>query len=67
MKGLERIAQLTQKIDQKDRTTWVMLYYSIEDHEVFDKPGDNRLFVAELINKHTPEEVKEAVEDWLKM
>ena len=67
MKNLKRIAELTKSIVQKDRSTWVNLYYSIEKHTVYDRPGDGRLYVCDLINVNTPKDVQEAVEDWLKM
>ena len=67
MKNLEKIARLTQNINQKDRSTWVKLYYSIEKHTVYDRPGDGRFFVCDLISENKPEDVQEAVDFWLKL
>lgn len=67
MKNLKRIAELTKQIDQKDRCTWVKLYYSIEKQAVYDRPGDGRLYVTDLINVNTPKDVQDAVEWWLRM
>lgn len=67
MKNLDRIAKLTHGIVQKDRSTWVKLYYSIEKRTVYDRPGEGRFYVTDLINVHTPKDVQETVEDWLKM
>lgn len=66
MKGLKDIANKSNNIIPKDRTTWVNVYYSLTEDKVYDKPGDGRYLVCYLINPNTPEEVQEAVEDWKK-
>lgn len=67
MKNLKRISELTKNIVQKDRYTWVKLYYSIEDKAVYDRPGDGRFYVTDLISENTPKDVQDAVEWWLRM
>lgn len=67
MKGLAAIAKKSQNINQKDKSTWVWLYYSLKEDKVYDKPADDRWLVCYLINPHTPKQVQEAVEEWKKL
>ena len=66
MKGLTTLANKSNKINQKDRTTWVYVYYSLTEDKVYDKDGEGRYLVCYLINPNTPAEIQEAVEDWKK-
>ena len=54
MKGLKRIADLS-------KTQRVSLYYSFEKDTVYDKPGDGRYYVTDLINENAPDDIKDAV------
>lgn len=67
MKNLDRIAELSKRINQKDKTTWIKLYYNIEKKAVYDRPGKDRFFVCDLIRDNSPEDIKEAVNFWLKL
>lgn len=61
MKGLKKAAQLSNSRSS------VELYYSIEKDTVYTERGANREFVTWLIRPNTPEEIKAAVERWLRM
>ena len=62
MKGLKAIAKATQKINFKDRSTWIPLYYSIREDKAYTTDGDGRYFMTNLINPQTEEDIREAIE-----
>ena len=67
MKGLKAVARATHNIVQKDKTTWVQLYYSIKEDKVFTKPGEGRYYLTNLLNVNTEKDVEEAVHVCLNM
>jgi len=62
MKGLKKISDKTQNTKSNDRSTWVALYYSYTTDTVYDKPGDGRHKITDLINPNTPQDIQETVE-----
>ena len=67
MRNLKRIAELTNRINQKDRSTWVTLYYSIEKDAVYSTPTDGAYKVCDLINRNTPKDIEDTVEWWKRL
>ena len=59
--GTKEISDATQRIVQKDKSTWVPLYYSIREHRVYMEGGNGRYFLTTFLNPATPEEVEETV------
>ena len=57
MKGLKRIAELS-------KIQIVPLYYSFEKDTVYDKPGDGRFYVTDLIRDNEPQDIVDAVNRW---
>ena len=61
MKGLKKLSKMTESIIQKDRSTWIPLYYSIREDTVFASEGEGRFFITTLINKNSPKDIEETV------
>ncbi len=64
MKGLTALANATQKIDCKDKSTWIPLYYSIKEDKVYPFDGEGRWFVTNLINPQTEKDIENTVKWW---
>lgn len=43
------------------------IYFDITTSTVYDMPGENRLYVTDLMRKNTAAEIAEAVNRWLGM
>jgi hypothetical protein len=67
MKGLKTIARKSQNINQRDRSTWIKLYYDFSTDTVSMKATKNNCMVTQLINPNTEEDIKEAVERWKRL
>lgn len=67
MKGLKAVAKASQKITQRDKSTWLPIYYCIETDTVYAKPGEGRCYVTDMIRENTEEDIVEAVERWKRM
>lgn len=67
MKNVKRIVELTNRINQKDKSTWVTLYYSFDDDAVYSKDKAGRYRICELINPHTEQDVIDTVEWWKRL
>lgn len=63
-KGLTRAAKASSRINQRDTSTWLPIYYCIENKTVFTKEGPDRYFVTKLIRENTEEEIEAAVDRW---
>ena len=66
MKGLKAVSDATQKIIQKDKSTWVPLYYNVTEQAVYMKEGEGRVLLTHFINPVTPKEVEETVLDMMR-
>lgn len=67
MKGLKAVAKATQNIIQKDRSTWIPLYYNVSEDKVYMEPGDGRYLMTTLINTCTEKDVEESVHYFMNM
>ena len=67
MKNVKRIVELTNRINQKDKSTWVTLYYSFDTDSVYSKPREGAYRVCELINPHTEKDVIDTIDWWKKL
>lgn len=67
MIGLKQLADATKNIIQKDKSTWIPLYYSVVEDSVYMNPGDGRYFLTNLLNECTEEEVEESVHYFMNM
>ena len=61
MKGLKALAKATQNILWNDKSTWIPLYYSIEEDKVYTKEREDRIFITNLINPQTERDIEETV------
>lgn len=64
MKNVEQIAELSNKINSRDRNTWITLYYSIKEDAVYSTAGDGRFKIGSLINPNSPSDIVDYVEQW---
>ena len=67
MKGIKRIVDLTNKINQKDKSTWVTLYYSFDTDSVYSDPRPGAYRICELINPNTRKDIIDTVEWWKRL
>lgn len=67
MKNLKEIAKLTEGINQKDRNSWIKLFYSMKDDAVYSTEGEGRFLVTNLISANKPEDIRDVVERWKRM
>lgn len=67
MKNVKRLSQLTQKINYRDRSTWVTLYYSVAKDAVYSEPGEGRFKMCDLINPNTEKDIIESVHYFMNM
>ena len=67
MRGLSEVSKKSQSIVQRDRETWVPVYYSIQKDSVSTTEGEDRYYVTDLIRPNSPEEIRETVERWKRM
>ena len=58
------ISKESQKITCKDRSTWIPIYYSIKEDQLFTADGPGRYFVCNLINPNTEKDIADAVDAW---
>ena len=65
MKNINKVSKMTQGIRSTDRTTWLPLFYSIQEDAVYTTPGNDRYEVTCLIKPNTPEDIKQAVNRFL--
>ena len=61
MKGLKALAKATQSVLWNDKSTWIPLYYSIEEDKVYIKEREDRIFITNLINPQTEKDIEETV------
>lgn len=61
MKNAQRIATMTKKINSRDRSSWIDLYYSIEEDAVYTTPKEGRTLITRLINPNTKDEIVQTV------
>lgn len=71
IKGADAVAQASQNINQRDRRTWITIYYDVHNNVVMteddyrqlaDKSGVYK--VTDLINPNTAMDVEFAVRRW---
>lgn len=67
MKGLKETAQKSKKIRQRNISSWLPIYFSFKTNTVYTEEGEGRYFVTKLIRENTPEEIKEAIENWKRL
>jgi len=67
MKNVKRLSELTQKINCRDRSTWVTLYYSVAKDAVYSEPGEGRFKMCDLINPNSEKDIIESVHYFLNM
>ncbi len=67
MKGLNEISEATKQINQRDRTTWLDLYYSIKDDTAYTTAGEGRFFITKLINYNQPQDIHYIIDKFLNM
>ncbi len=64
MKGLKKVSEATKGINYASR---IGLYYSIEKDTVYTTSGEGRHHITYLIRENTPEDIKEAVERFMRL
>lgn len=67
MKGLKEAAKKSKNIRQRNTNSWLPVYFSFKTNTVYTTAGEERYFVTKLIRENTPEEIKEAVENWKRL
>ena len=67
MKNTKEVADMTQRIDSWDKSTWVTLYYSIQDDAVYATPTNGAHKICELINPNTESDIIDTVEWWKRL
>jgi hypothetical protein len=67
MKNINRIANKSKGIVQTDWSTYLPLYYSPTKNEVYTTEANDRFLLTYLIRPNTPEEIKEAVNKYMRM
>ena len=65
MKGLEQISELTRNISARDRASWIGLYYSIDTDTVSADNKNGGVFVTNLINYNTPQDIQDTIKFWI--
>lgn len=56
-----------KRLSEKSKTGRVKLFYSPKNKAVYDKPGNGRYFLTELIRENTPEEIEKTVKYFMAM
>lgn len=64
MKNVNNVVKKSQNIINKDRSTWLPLYYSFEKDSVYTTAADGRFLVTNLINPNGFEDIIKVVEHW---
>lgn len=54
MKNLKKISEIS-----KSKT--VSVFYSPKEDAVYNKPGDGRFYITDLINENTPQQIETMV------
>ena len=67
MKGLKTIAKKSQNIVNRDRSTWIKLYYDFSTDTVTTKETSDNFFVTQLINPNSEEDIVEVIERWKRL
>ena len=67
MKNVNNVVKKTQNIINKNRSTWLPLYYSYKKDSVYTPPADGRFFVTTLINPNEADDIIEVVDRWKNM
>lgn len=67
MKNVNELSEMTQNINSRDRSTWITLYYSIQDDAVYSSPKKGAFKVTELINPNTEKEIVGTVKWWMSL
>lgn len=65
IKNIKSIAKASSRIDQRNTSTWLPIFYSIKEKALYTTEGPNRFFVTKLIRENTTEEIEAAVNRWL--
>ena len=65
MTGLTEVAKASKKIRQEDPRTWLNIYFDFKEYNVTTIETDDRFFVTSLIRENTPEEIEEAIREWM--
>lgn len=61
IKGKNEVAKATKTIVNRDKNTWLDLYYNIEKKAVYIEPGEGRYKLTTLINPQTEQDIEETV------
>ena len=64
MKGLKAVSEKTKGINYSTR---VPLYYNPTTDTVYTKSGEGRRHLTDLLNEHTPQEIKETVNYFMRL
>ena len=67
MRNVKALAEKTQKIICRDRSTWVTLYYSVREDAVYSEQGEGRYKMCDLINPNTEQDIVETVHYFMNM
>ena len=67
MNNLESISNMSQSIVAINKETWLPIYYSPSENEVYTEAGEGRYMITNLINPNTPDDIREAIDFWKKM
>ena len=55
MNGVKELLKKTKKIMQKDKSTWVDMYYNVKEHRIYTEPGEGRYKLTTYINPNVTE------------
>lgn len=54
--GIQPLLNKTKNIIPRDRSTWVDLYYNVEEHKVYTTPGEGRYKLTTYLNPNVTKE-----------
>ena len=61
MNGVDVVAKESQKIVQRDISSWITLYYDMQTDTVYTTKDKGRIFITRLIRPNTEEDIVNAV------
>ena len=71
MKNAKRIAEMSKNIINSDKSTWIPLFYSFKENDVFTKPSlfknKERFELTQLTNPVTESELEKIVDRFINM
>lgn len=67
MKNVKQVAERTNNIISRDRSTWITLYYSIQDDAVYAEPINGTHKVCDLLNPNTEQDIIDTIEWWKRL